>query len=99
MLLVGKAVWGIYAKYEKSKDIALRAREELVALEERQKDLTASIASLKTPEGEEKELRNKFGVVKEGERMIILVDERATSNTAAVVESKNWWQKLIGVFK
>jgi cell division protein FtsB len=92
-----RAVWNIHTKYEKSRDIAERARTELATLEAREKALKDSIAALGTEEGKEREIRDRFGVVKEGERMIVLVDESGDVEAQSSGE-ESLWSRFWGMF-
>ena len=96
ILLLINAVWGISAKYGKSKDIAERAKADLEVLREREASLNRSIEALSTEEGKERELRDRFGVVKEGERMIVLIEEE--EKAPPIVSKKGWWASFLGVF-
>jgi cell division protein FtsB len=92
------AVWSVYGKYERSKEMAERAKQELAELEVREKSLTASIADLNTDLGKERVIRERFGAVKEGERLIVLVDDENMDTTLPLPTSKNLWQKFISLF-
>jgi cell division protein FtsB len=92
LLLVARGVWGIYGKYERSKEISAKANKDLATLEERQKALSRSMEALETSEGRE---RDKFGAVKEGERLIVLVDENA-SDPVVPIKKKGFWASLFG---
>ena len=94
LLVLVRAVWSAYQKYEKSKDISVRIAAEYKALEEREKTLSSSLADLGTDEGKEREIRDKFGAVKDGEKLIVLVDDQAPKNQAAVVTEKGLWQRI-----
>ena len=97
-LLVAHAVWGVYQKYEKSKEIADRMRADAAGLQARADSLNQSITDLNTPEGKEKEIRDRFGVVKPGEQMVVFVDNTATNTGKPVPESRGWWARFIGLF-
>jgi cell division protein FtsB len=88
-------VRGTYVVLEKKSESA-RSVELLeakaVALRQKQVELTDNIESLKTAEGIEKEVKEKYNVAKEGERVVILVDREATTTDNTAV-SKPWWQK------
>lgn len=95
LVLVARGVWGVAEKYEKSKDLALRMRSEAAALQAREDALDASIQSLSTPEGREKEIRDRFGLVKPGEKMVVLVGaEKAPA--AAPAQPQGFWARLFG---
>lgn len=93
IILLLNAVWGISGKYAKSKAIAERAQADLNTLKEREASLNRSIEALSTEEGKERELRDRFGVVKEGEKMIILVEEQVKTEAPAA-QKKSWWARL-----
>ncbi len=95
LLLLARAVWGIYVKYDKSLSITEKARTDLALLQDRERQLAVSIESLKTEEGKERELRDRFGVVKEGETLVVLVDNNPETNRALKKEEKSWWQKFL----
>lgn len=97
-LLLARAVWGIYVKYERSRAITEKAQTDLVALEDRQKMLALSIESLNTDEGKERELRDRFGVVKEGETLVVLVGE-GSDEKPLKRDEKSWWQKFLDYIK
>src|SRR3989339_650753 len=63
----------------KKKDLILSNIESLRA---REKSLSSDIAKLKTEEGIEETIRDKYQVVKEGEKMVVIVDEEKKSNIA-----------------
>jgi cell division protein FtsB len=98
LLFVLKGVWGVYVKYEKSKDIALRVKTEAEGLQAREASLNSSIAALGTAEGKEKEIRDRFGVVKPGEKMVVLVDNTATTGPIEAVPDTSWWARITSLF-
>lgn len=77
LALAGKATWGLYAKERESRKNLNRVEDELHGLELREERLQADIARLKTPEGIEMEIREQFQVAKPGEKMVVLVPDRA----------------------
>lgn len=106
---LANAVWDVYWKYERSKTLAGKAASDLKILEARRGSLAQSIADLETDAGREREAREKFGVVKPGERLIVLVDGDADDQIAARAAARgwtdwwrgwwgNWRQKLLGLF-
>ncbi len=97
-MLLARAVWGIYVKYERSRAITDKAQTDLVTLEDRQKMLALSIESLNTDEGKERELRDRFGVVKEGETLVVLVGD-GTDEKPLKRDEKSWWQKFLDYIK
>ncbi len=97
-ILLGRAVWNVYGKYEKSKMIADRTETELSNLKAREKSLNQEIIDLNTDSGKEREIRERFGVVKEGEKMIVLVDDTSGNKNPVQIPRESWWDKLVGFF-
>lgn len=73
-----------------------RVAAQLAELGARKIQLEKEIARLKTPRGVEGEIRKKFPVVKAGERVLIVVEDEATSTPAVV--SASWWERLQNLF-
>ncbi|HEY0908594.1 MAG TPA: septum formation initiator family protein [Candidatus Paceibacterota bacterium] len=93
--LVARGVWGIYVKYEKSSALAEKSRADLAVLQAREAVLSKSIATLNTDEGREKEIRDRFGVVKPGEKLVILVDGAPAAKASANAINDSWWRKFL----
>ena len=55
---------------------AEETRKEISALEKRNAELTADIASLESDSGKESEIRKRFDVAKPGEKILIIVDKK-----------------------
>jgi cell division protein FtsB len=75
-----KATIDFYQKAAESKKRKQRAETELLELEKRKENLENKIESLSSPVGIEKELREKFDLVKEGEETILIGDDKGTSS-------------------
>jgi len=95
LLITFVFVRGTYIVFEKKAEsaeyvAALEVKAE--SLREKQAELTQNIESLKTEEGLEKEVKEKYNVSKPGEKVVILVDPKATSTDEAP-DSRAWYQK------
>ncbi len=87
-------VWQKKRESEKMKNISLAQVE---SLRQRNLELNSKIERLGTTPGVEEEIRSKFSVVKDKEKMVIIVDEE-NSNTATTSQSKGFWRKILGFF-
>lgn len=83
--VLGKAAFNIYKKNELAQRNKESTFRELAELKERKESIEVKLANIKSPEGLEKEIRKNLPVAKEGEYVINIVDEDATS-TARPVE-------------
>ncbi len=98
LVILGRTVWFSYQGFKISKSNRDVARLEKEELENRISELEKDIDNLQTDRGLEGEIRDKFGVAKSGEEVIILVDERETS-TDEVRGRKGFWNVILGWFK
>lgn len=73
-LLVTSATWSVFGKYRETQTNDRNAQKNLTVLEEREIDLKKEIENLKTEKGIEKEIRENFGFVKDGEEIVIIVE-------------------------
>ena len=93
-----KAAWGVYQDKIKSEKQAELKEKELATLENRENYLKGEVKKLSTPEGKEEELRDKFGVVRPGENVAIIVDTQSattTSSGSGIFSSiKNFFENL-----
>ena len=75
------------------------AEEKVTELKERKKKTREEIELLKTDKGIEENIRERYGLVKEGEKVIIIVDENKDKIVKKEEEStflnflKNWFKK------
>ena len=95
-LFLAHGVWDVYGKYEKSKEIADRVSVNLSSLQAREGSLGQEIASLGTPEGKEKEIRDRFGVVKAGENVVVVEDDASATGQTVGTGNGGWWSRFIG---
>ena len=80
----------------KNKQIAL---SQMTALEEREMELTSLIETLKTDQGIEESIREKFSLVKEGEEFIIIIDNPVDQNKENNTKNKgNFFQFFKNLF-
>src|SRR5882757_8572495 len=73
------AVVGVYLKERESSALRVQAENQLQDLQGRETALNERIVSLETSRGQEEALRDQYQVGKDGEAMITIVDEPASS--------------------
>lgn len=100
-LLVVSAMgaWGMRAKSEEARSKRDDAAEELKALQARKIDVSADVLRLSTDRGIEGEIRKKYMVAKEGEKVMILTDslkELKDDDPGFVPDPPTLWEKLLG---
>ena len=97
-LIITRGVWGVYGKYELSRSLAEKAQADYDGLKAREESLNRMNASLMTEAGKERELRDRFGMVREGEELIVLVEESRRAPVPVPEQKKSFWQRFFGFF-
>lgn len=70
------SVFGFLGKMEETKKSKEIAEHKVTEFEEKKQKLGADIEKLQTEEGIEENIREKFGLAREGEGVIIIVDDQ-----------------------
>jgi cell division protein FtsB len=78
----------------RNKDLAEKKLNELI---DRKEKLEIDIENLNTDKGKEKIFRENFGLVKEGEGVIIIVDDKEVENEE--VKKHPFWSKILDWFR
>ena len=94
LILMGESVVQLYQRERVVAKEEKAVKHELALLEAKRAELSVEVTSLETDRGVEEALRERFGVVKEGEKVINLVGVTATS-TETTTTNSSWWQKVV----
>lgn len=75
---------------------------QIETLREREQSLSKDINNLKTDEGVEETIRDKYQVVKEGEKMVVIVDQEKKAELSGIEVNKDhsfwgWIKRTFGV--
>lgn len=92
-------LFGLHKISEESQRKTNEAKAELRILEERKRDLEKRVSFLKTERGQESEIREKFMVGKEGEGVILLVDQPHSTTTKALPLKESFWSGFLDFFR
>jgi len=97
ILLLTRAVLGMYQKNNRANHRAQSAHMELKKVQEREVSLRKDLEYIKTSKGMEEELRQKFDVARDGEHLLVIVDKEVEPKVEQ--EAGSWlgglWRKLI----
>jgi cell division protein FtsB len=91
LFFLARGVWNIYQKDRASSE------ERLAKLQERQTALESATRKLSTESGIESEIRDRFQMVKTGEREIVIVDDVEKQNQITPAP-RNFLQKIWDFF-
>lgn len=78
-----------YTKSKVAKERTRQVEEELRKLKEQETGLKDSLNDMNTPFGVEKSLREKFGIIKDGEESIIIIDPPEVSEESVIESEEN----------
>ncbi len=99
-ILMLYSLFSAYTVYQKKRqsDIDMHNAElRLLALSAKESVLLKEIDHLQTDEGLEEEIRSKYSVAKEKERVVVLVEDDVATVTP-VVEKKSVWTRMAEFF-
>ncbi len=94
-----KGVWGVYEKQSIAKENLKKISTNFNTLLERELILTSEINRLKTDIGVEEEIREKYGLVKPGEEVLVIIDDDEVVGSPSISSGSNFWQKIVDWFK
>ncbi len=89
------SLWKVYNKNILSLENLERDKMELQKILDREKNLASSLEYLKTEQGIEDEIRSKFRVVKDGEKVAVIIEDKAaTSSLSISTTTHGFWYRL-----
>jgi cell division protein FtsB len=95
IILLLKEVIEVYQKQSLTVDNLSKTAVTLEGLRARERMLTSEVERLKTEEGKEIEIREKYGLVRPGEEVITVVDRSGQTDSGGPSVEKSFWQKII----
>lgn len=98
LIFLSKGVYGIYTKYSHAKNIYNLADERLKSTEARKRTLDSEIARLHSEDGIEAEIREKYRMAKNGEKLIVIVEKKA-SEVDQTETPPGLWERFVAVIK
>ena len=98
IVFLANSIWNLYKKQDLTKDNLGKTASSLDSLLVREKMLSSEIERLKIESGIEEEIREKYGLVKPGEEVIVVVDESESKNSNPTSSEVGFWQKIVNWF-
>jgi len=95
----GKAILGLYEKEQSTNETLEIVNDEFIRIQDRKEFLEAKLKLLATPKGIEMEIRDMFNVAKEGEKVMVVVDDVSKDDLDGTTEKVGLWQKIKNIFK
>lgn len=105
LVVAGFSSHAAYRAYGTERTVNAHRQEleqELAALVEKRSELEKNVARLDDPQGIEGELRKRYGVGREGEEAIILIEEKETHDAVDAEperEESGMWDRFSAFFR
>ncbi|PIR69020.1 hypothetical protein COX93_00880 [Candidatus Nomurabacteria bacterium CG_4_10_14_0_2_um_filter_30_12] len=93
------SMFGFMNKMEDTSKNRKIVEDKILELEKSKEKLNSEISKLKTEKGVEESIREKFGLAKEGENMILVVDEKNSLIEGKKTNSNGFFSFLKNLFK
>ncbi len=98
VLIFAWSVFGFWWKMSETSKNKKLAEEKVAELQKQKDKLTSDISELKTSEGVEANIRDKFGLAKDGEGLIVIVDDKK-QDTDGQASTGGFWSFFTNWFK
>ena len=93
-------LWSAYDRYLVAKEMSekrLAVEEEMAELQAREETLKKEVEYLSSERGIEAEMRRQFDIVREGEQVVIILDDDKATSTATITpiseeEVRPWYK-------
>ena len=85
-------VWDMYQKSRRTAEALQKTRDAYDVLAARERFLEERLEQLGTEAGVESEIRERFGVAKAGEEVIVVLSEE--EGRLSIPKEKGWWERL-----
>jgi cell division protein FtsB len=99
LVLVSRGAWQVHEKAAIARTERNESARMLADLQDRNSALETSLVRLKSDQGIEDEVRQKYAVARPGEEIVIVVDESSKkSKNGDEALQKSFWQRFISLF-
>lgn len=102
VLVVGLLLYSVFGVFQKERETVVNKTERtkvLSELKERERLLDEEINRLSTERGVEGEIRSKFDVAREGERVVIIIDSIDEDVVMTIKKKPSIWERIKGIFR
>ncbi len=93
------SMFGFMGKMEETSKNRKIIESKITELEKSKKELSSEIDKLKTEKGIEESIREKFGLAKEGENMIMITDDKSSEEIKKETDSPWFFSFFENFFK
>ncbi len=99
ILIFSWSVWGFWNKMRETSNNKKIIEDKVASLKEQKDMLSLDISNLNTEEGKEKFLRENYGLVKEGEDLTIVLEDKNSPKTTQNEANNGFFSFFKNLFK
>jgi cell division protein FtsB len=88
----------MYTKQRETAEKRQQLAQSLAELKQREASLESEIDRLRTQRGVEKEIRERFNVAREGERVMVIVNESDADKQQSEAGESSFWGSIRNIF-
>jgi cell division protein FtsB len=99
ILVFAWSICGLIGRMQETIKNKKVAEEKIQELQKEKDQLTTNINQLKTDQGVEENIREKFGLAKDGEGMVVVVDDKNSPATDTENKSTSFFSEIMDWFK
>lgn len=93
------SMFGFLEKMQETRKNRQNIEDKIAELEKSKEKFNADISNLKTDKGIEENIRDKFGLVKEGENMILIIEDKNKIEPEKKANSQGLFSFITNLFK
>lgn len=99
ILIFAWSVFGFWNKMRETSRNKQIVEDKINQLKQQKEKLSSEIDSLNTQEGKEKFIRENFGLVKDGEDMTVIVEDKNSPSSSENADSSGFFSFIKNLFK
>ena len=92
-------VFNLLRKMQETRNNRIIAENKVLELQKSKEKLSLDIQNLKTDKGKEENIRDKFGLAKDGENVIVIIDDKNQIQNQKEPESKSFLSLIKNWFR
>ena len=97
VVVLGRATWSVAQKEKATSNTLVDVQSREADLEDQKLFFESEIERLQTEEGIEEEVRDRYGLARSDEKVVILVDEDSDEDGGST--RRGWWSTIKGWFR
>jgi cell division protein FtsB len=98
LILSAWNIFNLFGKWQDTNKNKNIEQEKIMDLERRKQNLSLDIEKLSTDRGKEEMIRENFGMTREGEEVIVIVDEKKSNNPEKDLKNKGFFSFFKNIF-